>query len=1233
MPPAPRGGPPPDPPDGPASLPSLPSGVFVVGSDSTSSVGSSAPAGSRPASPAPSEASSTPSAPHPAKFSFYGDPADHMSCRCPQHQGSLPVAGADWATCPAGHGFWASDARGCHICEGEAPTGHICDCEDHILTRSATLCRAGWPHNGEAHAPCHACRSAGLPATTVHERLSVPHGLVASAWHPRLRLADGSCGVTDYPGTCAVEAMAAASGLEPGTVWTRLCCILPPSALQELVPAPGLDERAFHAFGVAFRRQVRLCGVPPGCPTAVGLRQGPRATFQLTESGGVPHWTYQPEVRPPLRPPPLNRLPADPALKSFLAGLDRFRDVHGQAVGGVWRDVESDPDRAKVLIRELRAGLVGTVLREQGRQFPAGFLDRLDAARDLARPRPVSVRTVSGLPGCGKSSPLKAFLARHQEHARSLVWMAALPRKAVMDDWRAAVPLGRLSWLLNTYELAWRRQARVLILDELSLFPPGYLDLFLVLRPAITHLILLGDPVQCQYHNPNGDSNLGGCPQETAVWLRQGTPYFNWTHRSPQLISRLLGIPSSNPEEGRILIRHTASTRWPVICMTDAETKASRQWGFAAKTISSHQGAEYHTAQMMVHGTMLRMASSGLVFTAATRVRHTLILVVCLEPKELEHVPAHPVLHALLNGRPMDFGAVFHEELRGYNVVNHPDLEAVRRSRAAPSRAHGQLYERAPPELHCLLTLEEVVLPHNPKPLEPDPLPVQPRTHLPRITPDALLDSVSSGLQPREERELHDEQGMSQVFAERPSEYAYLTTELFPHQRAADATLYRATIAKRLTRAKPGDNERDLAAKAFQASLLFSAFLRIVGNGDEPIPFDPAVFAECVFENEFVKLTKKTQAVLANNVERSRPDWKLTFVDHFIKSQLKGKTEALRAPAKAGQTLATCSDLVVLLFGPLTRYMRRVYMDRFPDNIFCNCGRSQADQSAWARRHWRDVESTTSDYTGFDATQKGDSLGFEYRLMRHAGLPEAWLLAHQSFRREFPDLTDLYLDWKLNIYSSAIGPKLLGRDTGEPGTYDFNTYFNLALVSLMYNPPPGLPLAVGGDDLAANARLRLTARWTRMRSMFEIIAKVEYTSRPEFCGYYLTARGCYKNPRLLMLKTLWHLDKGDAAAVDVNYAAEATTAYALGDSLYSYCSWEDLGSLGWLLEYYHQHRPGLARHFFSQGSGRFPAAPGAPPPDPEDPTLGWRAALGARRALILHQRLSGITGLNSPRVN
>jgi hypothetical protein len=960
----------------------------------------------------------------------------------------------------------------------------------------------------------------------------------------------------------------------------------------------------------------------------------------LTSQSGQPHWELSAPPGP--RPPPrLNGVAPHPVVRRFLRSLDNYVSPEGDRPGGRWQVTTSDPNRAKPLLGELRAGVTGIVKRELGKSFDAKFLDRANATLDLAvkkhaegQPRVVSIRTMSGAPGCGKSSPFKQFLQQHREFVDNVCWFAVLPRRAIMEDWKQSVRLGSESWLINTHELGLRRQAPVMVVDEVSLLPPGMVDLYLTLRPTITHVILLGDPVQCRYHNPNEESLLSTLTPEVDLWLRHDVPYQFWTHRSPGVIARALGIPTSNPEPGQIVVRQTASRQYPLICFTDSEVKNARRYQLDARTVSAHQGNTMAVAQLMVHSTMLHHCRSGDILTAATRVTHKLILVLQLHPTELAQTPKQPVLHALLHpDSPLDFLEHFRKELSGYRIQK-PDmawLDGLRASRAARSRASGQFYDRAPAQLAVHLTHMPILQPVNLKPKEPPLDRTLPRTHLPRADPNGVLDAAAQ-LRPREMRELLSHQGMSSLFEERAGSFVELTSALFPHQKAGDSVLFHATVAKRLKRGSAEANEADYHAKALQSALLFDALLTILELPHDPQPFDPELFSECVHEAEFVKLTKKTRAALENNVSRSDPDWKLHYVQHFIKSQLKAKEETLGIDGKAGQTLATCHDLVVLMYGPVFRYLRRKLMDAAPPNIFINCGKNVAEYGEWARQHWRPGKlCTASDYTGFDTMQKGDSLGLDYAPMRWAGLDEAWCLAFELHRPALRTLPLGYLDWKLNITSNLIGPKQLGRDTGEPGTFDDNTYFGLALYQLQYAPPRGLPACFGGDDMAANDDLQYCSWWRKCGHLFEVVAKIEHSLRPQFCGYYITDRGVYRNPRLLMIKTLWHLDKGDADSVDVNYASEAATCYEFGDALADYASWEDLEALGWLLEYYHQRRPAIARHFFSAGGGRLPDTD---LPDPladfqlEDALPRGRALTRARGLNWLALRRAAVSLLN-----
>jgi len=765
---------------------------------------------SRPPSPALSDPASTDAfAAHaPPDFGFDHTNGAHVSCSCPLHQGTHAVAGASWDTCHAGYGYWRIGERACHVCEPpEQAEPHDCQCDEHRLRAGATVCAGGFPHNGERDKPCHACGTAGLAPEWAHQRVGLEPYEVYNAWHPSLRLRPGVGCLEHYPGTCAVEAMSQACGRPATEVWDALNHHLPADALYDLLPEPGLDERAFHMFGLLLGLRVQLSGVPLGTPTPVGKRSDKRVTFRLTHGPAGPHWHFEPFVPAP-RLVALNRLAPTIQVTQFLADLERFKDERGARPLGEWTEVMTSPARCKTYLRELRAGITGTVSREEGRSYPKDFLKRLDASHDLARPRPIMVRAVSGAAGCGKSAPYKAFLRARAHQAGDCVWFASFPRRAILDDWRSAVPLGKHSWLLNTFEQAFRRQARVLVIDELGLFPPGYVDLLTILRPSISHVIVLAGPTQCEFHDPNELSNLSGQPGEMATWLPTASPYLLWSHRIPQVVARRLGLPSTNPEEGRIDTRGAASQRWPLICMTDSETKNARRWGFDAMTVSCYQGSEHPTVQIQIHGTFLAMGTAELLYTAVSRATRNVIFVMALSPSERATTGRIPLLAALLGeADPVPYEQTFRDKLSQFTLVRMPEERraAIADSRRRVVRASGMVYDRAPAQLAVHLTSLPVLPPPDPKPHDPEAMEPRPRTHLPRADPSGLVDAVLADIKPREDRELRNELGMSALFEERLDD-PLQTTALFPQQRASDAVLRKVTIKKRLAASSKAEN-------------------------------------------------------------------------------------------------------------------------------------------------------------------------------------------------------------------------------------------------------------------------------------------------------------------------------------------------------------------------------------------------------------------------------------------
>jgi len=355
-------------------------------------------------------------------------------------------------------------------------------------------------------------------------------------------------------------------------------------------------------------------------------------------------------------------------------------------------------------------------------------------------------------------------------------------------------------------------------------------------------------------------------------------------------------------------------------------------------------------------------------------------------------------------------------------------------------------------------------------------------------------------------------------------------------------------------------------SKLVVAQNLFDALCMQLEWHPKPRAFDYDLFTECVLEQELKKVEGRSANTLQANEKRSDPDADPNEVMHFVKSQLKAKVEALLKPAKAGQTLALCHDSVLFDYGPCVKYVRRVLYPEIPKHIVLNVGLSPSALSERIRGQWVDRPSTANDYTAFDASQGYDSVLLECHVMRLAGLPDA--------------LVDNYEQWKVSIRSNLIGPKDVSRDTGEPGTFDFNTLFSVAVSSLKYGKLNCLAL-FGGDDSAINQACVERPQWALQNKQIAVVSKTFIAPAVDFCGYLVTSDGLIRNPTLMYLKTVFHIAKGDLMTVLPSYLAELHTAYRLGDLMAAHLADLDLHCLGFLIELGHRLCPTLSAVLFS----------------------------------------------------
>jgi hypothetical protein len=396
---------------------------------------------------------------------------------------------------------------------------------------------------------------------------------------------------------------------------------------------------------------------------------------------------------------------------------------------------------------------------------------------------------------------------------------------------------------------------------------------------------------------------------------------------------------------------------------------------------------------------------------------------------------------------------------------------------------------------------------------------------------------------------------------------------IFPHQTAGrDPTLLPLAVEKRLRFSTPLQNILRFERAAPLGPLIFESFREQFGLPEQHI-FDPVLFHRCVAETEARKLEKTLESI-HNNIARSDPSWALNFMECFVKSQYKAKAETLAwmvrwedadpatipmlDKAKPGQTLVTSPDENIFSLGPVARYLRHIVKTHCPDNVYLHGGKTIAEMSAWSKRHATGEEAFTCDFSAYDQSCTEETLAFELCFMDYAGIPK--------------DLRDLYFWIKINM-RTQFGYSAVMRFTGEFGTYDFNTFWNMAYMTLRYRPDPTMACAYSGDDSLFFGALTEHPSWSLLQHRFSLVGKTALSKIPEFCGWLLYPCGVIRHPILLALKIRFRQARGNLDTALDNYFLEALFAHELKDELFKYLPPLALEAQSWVINFCYAHSP------------------------------------------------------------
>lgn len=1015
---------------------------------------------------------------------------------------------------------------------------------------------------------------------------------VGGLWNTRRRRADAPIPPI-ISGRCLLTALSQSLGVSVQVLWERLAMNLPDSQLRgpaELRMGLTFDHLEVLASLFNFRAIVNLVdhNTFTGPPTAN------REVYLSYRPG---HWEYLAE-----RPPgPLHSPLSEEAMRGADSSPNHLYRFLKQHTDIPTRAVHCYPlhlHRAKNLMSNMKNHLEGAMFRTTDRPNTSpDHLHMLSAVVDSCGPRSVDLSVVLGFPGCGKSYPIMQALKVRKKRD----FMVVVPTVNLRNEWLTALQLpSNENWRVSTWEVALTRTVDFVIIDEIFKLPNGYLDLLIALNPNLHSALVLGDPLQGDYHSVNEDSTNRFITSELYHLQPFFTSYIAYTRRLDNYTAGCLGVRTYSNRFYAATRGQRLNSKKTTLVTQRAIASNMNMNGIPSYTAAGSQGLTVNDRVTIVIDKSWNRCSPQISFVACTRSRSG-VHFAGLQPGEYPLAAgAHPAFEALLTGKTIDYVRHF-QDLLGNSIIIRTEKQMkklghhhiVRRGAGDHFRSLNNRYHRMTqfkfdpyhprairdpygPQVKSTYT-GDVLLDYNVPCLDTQIIPSLDTNHLPETRrplhydincaapeplsisevelPSAPIEPVYPGynyevLIPELTREEDPQDLEIWHKGERSNQFPFLNLEfrigaqtfsiLAPfHNSKKDHTLLSASIEKRL-RFRTSDAPTIPTARDHHAAqLLYMSYCEALDiDPDATIPFDSELFLDCILENEFAQLSSKSQAVIMANAERSDPDWRYSYVRIFSKTQHKINNDSLFTGWKACQTLALFHDYLVLVFGPVKKYQRAILERQGKNkNVFIYAGHSPFDLSAYVRAHFPpNTHRAWNDFSAFDQSQGVETTLFEVKKMERVCIPAPLVEEHLRIKTRL---------------TCQFGPLTSMRFTGEPGTYDDNTDYNIAITNLRYFIRE-TPCLFSGDDSAMAKRLPERDTWKANSEFFSNLRfKAESGQYATFCGYYIGSEGAVRCPKPLITKLMLALDEDALDDKLASYVTEFSVGHSLGDEMWN----------------------------------------------------------------------------------
>lgn len=781
--------------------------------------------------------------------------------------------------------------------------------------------------------------------------------------------------------------------------------------------------------------------------------------------------------------------------------------------------------------------------------------------RDEPNRTPREVFVQVGVFGSGKSRAVKDLIVKKCMSSFFII----TPRKFLAQEFRKEVCKKNQRASVFTFETALQILATgkkklrnsCIVIDEIQLFPPGYLDLVILNSESSCPVIIMGDPLQSTYDN-EGDRVIFSGKQSDLERVLLMAPYeylgYSYRFKNPNFKKRLpcnCIATVGEPVDMLICDGYDAFSDYKndfkVVLVPSFRERRAAEIRLGNKhlimTYGESTGATYERGAVVINSESLKVDIKRML-VALSRFSCDICIInnSGIEWTELHAVMNNSVFTKFCMKEPNSGPDDLERLLPGEPIILRSPILGKYDEMDREERLEGDPWLKTMINLGDRVEYEDVFV--------EDIIPgeISFKTHVPTVPEMYVKVGIDAMLQDKYSREqyaygmysdqfkgMHDKSTVSN----HPDSLLY--EAIYPRHKSDDTVTFMAAKNKRLVISSPEVESEKLQAAESAGVIMAAEFLKHVPLDDR---LDQQLLDECTNDFETKKLSKSI-ATLANHSSRSSSDWPINQAMIFMKSQLCTKFDNRFRDFKAGQTLACFSHIVLARFAPFIRYIEKKLFKALPENFYIHSGKNFDDLNAWVLINDFSGACTESDYEAFDSSQDATVVAFELEIMKHLNLPV--------------DFIEDYKWLKLNL-KTKFGDMGVMRFTGEAATFLFNTMANMLFTFLRYDIRRSDSIAFAGDDMCANSMLMQRTDMEYILEKMTLKAKVCFTDNPTFCGWSLSDLGIYKRPQLVCDRIFIAKEKGKLAECLDNYAIEASFAYLLGERLVGRLSDEELSS-------------------------------------------------------------------------